>query len=439
MKGIGRFARNIFHSIADVGESFLDHTGIRGTALQKLLKLSNDLVSHKGAASGMALAREVFILYKSLDHLERLIFFKHLQRDFGPDIKTIKKISKDFIENPGEKTAEKLRESSISKRIKLFNRMNMAPNGTESIVHLREDLMSLLKNHPDLKPIDQDLKSLLKTWFNPGFLILKKIDWDTEAAILEKIILYDTVHNIDNWNDLKQRLVENRRCFAFFHPALEDEPLIFVEVALTRGIAPSMSSIFKLTEPPTPTKMNTAIFYSINNCQSGLRGIPLGNFLIKRVVAEIEIEIPSIKKFSSLSPVPGFSKWLIKQTNLKEANIPEIDKMMLMMLNKENWHQDPRAVSKLKRPLIKACAHYLKNVKKRNRPENAVARFHFGNGAELFRINWMGNTTKQGLNDSFGIMVNYRYDPRQIESNHEKYTRNGELALSKSIRSLLSS
>jgi malonyl-CoA decarboxylase len=436
MNGIGRFAKNIFESIADAGENFLDFTGLRGTPPQKLINLSEDLISHKGVASGIALARVVVNRYQSLNDKQKLAFFKDLKKSILTDIPAIKKLAEEFVSKPDEASLKKLSDQLKSKCQVLFSRMNMAPDGTKAIVSLRKDLLRFLPDNPELKVIDDDLKVLLTTWFNPGFLELRKIDWDTEASILEKIIRYETVHNIDNWNDLKQRLVENRRCFAYFHPALEDEPLIFVEVALTKGIASSVQTILN-EKTGEIDKMDTAIFYSINNCQRGLRGIPLGNFLIKRVVAEINQEIPGIRKFSSLSPVPGFTKWLIKQTDLKKSQLPEIDKRMLMLLNKENWHEDERALKELKKPLIKACAHYLVHEKSRNRPANSVARFHFGNGADLFRINWMGNTSKNGLNESFGIMVNYRYDLKDIESNHEHYMREGKLALSKSVRNLL--
>lgn len=436
MNGIGRFAKNIFQSIADVGENFLDFGKVRGTPVQKLNNLCKDLVSQKGAASGMALARAVVFHYQNLNEKDRLNFFTILLNEYGSDSLLIKEAAEEYISNPSEKSIDKIRTGVATKRLELFNRMNMAPNGTTAIVDMRRDLLRFLKNAPDLKPVDNDLKSLMISWFNPGFLELRRIDWDTEASILEKIIQYETVHNIENWNDLKQRLVENRRCFAFFHPALEDEPLIFVEVALTKGIAGSMETIFKQVTT-NKVKYDTAIFYSINNCQRGLRGIPLGNFLIKRVVAEIALEIPSIKKFSSLSPVTGFAKWFMKQTGLKEANLPEIDKMTLMLLNKKDWHKDKRAIDKLQDQLLEACAHYLVKEKERGRPINPVARFHFGNGAELYRINWMANTSAHGLEDSFGIMVNYRYDPKHIESNHEDYVRDGELAISKSVKALL--
>ena len=437
MKGIGHIAKNILNGIADAGENFIDDTLRRGTPLQKLKNLSLDLVSHKGVASGMALAREVVSAYQHLDKDERKAFFLWLAKDLGPDKKAVESAARAFLEHPGEEAVEALRKNTKSRRYKLFDRMNMAPDGTEAVVELRRDLMQELKKVPSLGVIDADLKELLKGWFNPGFLELRRIDWETEASILEKIIRYETVHNIASWNDLKIRLVENRRCFAFFHPALEDEPLIFVEVALTRGIASSMESLFDEGDED-PDRYDTAIFYSINNCQKGLSGIPLGNFLIKRVVAEIEREFPSIRKFSSLSPVTGFSRWLVKQTQKKKPDLPEMDKMMLMLLNKTDWHKDTRSISRLKKPLMQACAYYLLREKDRDRPVNGVARFHFGNGAELYRINWMANPSPHGLEDSFGIMVNYRYNPKDIESNHEEYISRGKLAALKSVRALLS-
>ena len=319
MNLIGRFARNVFESIADAGENFLDFTQLRGTPTQKLNELCLDLISHKGVASGIALAREVVSRYQKLDQDEKLDFFLELNRTIEPDLSEIKKVAEKFILNPDNNSLRELSKSISSQQRKLFSRMNMAPNGTEAIVSLRQDLIEFIPDHPQLKTINEALKVLLTVWFNPGFLVLKKIDWDTEASILEKIIQYETVHNIENWNDLKQRLVENRRCFAYFHPALEDEPLIFVEVALTKGIASSIQAIIE-ESGEIHEKKNTAIFYSINNCQLGLRGIPLGNFLIKMVVTELAAELSSLKKYSSLSPVTGFADWLLNEIDKPEKN-----------------------------------------------------------------------------------------------------------------------
>jgi len=428
MNFFSRFTRNVFESIADAGENFLDLTGLRGTASQTLTELSLDLISHKGVASGIALAREVVSRYEKLDNEEKVEFFKAINASTQPNLEQIKKSATAFIKSPDEQTLKKLGKSIQPKQIKLFSRMNMAPGGTLAIVNLRQDLLELLPTYPELKPVDETLRVLLTSWFNPGFLVLKKIDWETEASILEKIIQNETVHNIENWNDLKQRLTNNRRCFAWFHPALEDDPLIFVEVALTRGISSSIQSIISETKV-NGRKKNTAIFYSINNCQKGLRGIPLGNFLIKMAAHELNAEISSIKKYSSLSPVTGFAQWLMKNLEA-EAN-------ELKLLKNKDWYNDQKISEKLKNPLRKACAHYLVNVKENQKPVNSVARFHFGNGAELYRINWMGNTSVHGLTDSFGLMVNYRYDLKNIESNHENYIRKGELAVSNQVKKLL--
>lgn len=313
----------------------------------------------------------------------------------------------------------------------------MAPDGTQAIVSMREDLLDFLPSNPELKTIDNDLRILLTTWFNPGFLTLKKIDWDTEASILEKIIQYEAVHYIANWHDLKQRLVANRRCFAYFHPALEDEPLIFVEVALTKGIPGSIQSIIS-GEDNLDDYGNTAIFYSINNCQKGLTGIPLGNFLIKMVVTQIAAELPSVKTYATLSPIPGFTDWLKEELKSgKSKIITAKEQKILKMIEDGEWFKDKKKCDELKKPLIKACANYLVKVKRKDKPLNSVARFHFGNGAQLYRINWMGNTSVHGIEESFGLMVNYLYDLKQIESNHEAFVKHGKLAISKSVRSLL--
>ena len=437
MNIIGRFAKNLVGSVADAGEKFLDSRRLRGTSMQTLLKLCEDLISHKGVASGIALAREVVTRYGALTQKEKLTFFKDLQKRTGPNLKEISKIAATFAANPTEDGLIELRKNIRSDRRRLFSRMNMAPNGTQAIVNMRADLLGFISLHPELKSIDSDLRILLTTWFNPGFLILKKINWDTEASVLEKIIRYEAVHNIENFNDLKKRLVADRRCLAYFHPALDDEPLIFVEVALTRGISSSIQAIIS-EESDLDGDGNTAIFYSINNCQRGLSGIPLGNFLIKMVVKQIAVELPSIKTFSTLSPIPGFADWLKMEIESgKSEFIPAKELKILRMIEDNDWFIDKKKCNELKKPLINASANYLVSVKRKDKPSNAVARFHFGNGAQLYRINWMGNTSQQGIDESFGLMVNYLYDLKQIESNHEAYVQRGKLAVSKSIRSLV--
>ena len=439
MNIIGRFTKNIVDSVADAGEKFLNYSRLRGTSTQILLKLCDDLISHKGVASGIALAREVVVSYKKLSDTEKLEFFKNLYQNMGPDLEVISKVASNFTKTPNEETLADLTNKLKSKRQKLFSRMIMAPKGTKAIVDLREDLLGFIPGNNSLKVIDEELRALLTSWFNPGFLALTKIDWDTEASILEKIIQYELVHTIVGWNDLKNRLTNNRRCFAYFHPALEEEPLIFVEVALTKGISNSIQSIIN-TDREVEQKADTAIFYSINNCQPGLRKVPLGNFLIKMVVTELTRELPSIKKYSTLSPIPGFSNWLkneILSGSLKF--LTKDDRKTFNLLEDDLWYMDPTKSKKLKKPLIKACAYYLLIEKKYGKPINAVARFHFGNGAKLYRINWMGNTSEYGINKSFGLMVNYLYNLKKIEANHEAYVQNGELAISKSVKSILES
>jgi malonyl-CoA decarboxylase len=434
---IGRFAKNIFDSIADAGEKFLD-LRLRGSPTRVLIKLCEDLVSHKGVASGVALAREVVHRYQSLKQDEKLKFLLEINQKFSPNFEEIKKAADDFVLTPDEGALRNLSSTMESNRKKLFSRMNMAPDGTPAIVSLRQDLLGFIKDHSQLRELDEDLKELLTSWFNPGFLTLRRIDWDTEASILEKIIQYEAVHSIANWNDLKQRLVADRRCFAYFHPALEDEPLIFVEVALTKGIASSIQTIFK-ENGQSKEDANTAIFYSINNCQQGLRQIPLGNFLIKRVVNELALELPSIKTYSTLSPVTGFTQWLQNELKSDESEfLSQKEKEILNMIEHYSWPEDKEKRDMLQKPLIRACANYLVNIKKNGKPINAVARFHFGNGASLYRINWMGDTSRNGIKEYFGLLVNYLYDPKSIESNHERYVQEGKLAVSKSIRSALS-
>lgn len=434
---IGRFTKNLVDSVADAGEKFLDLRKFRATSIKNLLDLSTDLASHKGVASGLALARQVVNRYQALSADERLDFLLEVNQNLGPDMEKIKTMALSFADNPAEDSLFALSRQLQSNRQKLFSRMIMAPNGTPAIVSLREDVLDFLPAHPELKPMDNDLRALLTSWFNPGFLTLRKIDWDTEASILEKIIQYEAVHNITSWGDLKNRLVANRRCFAYFHPSLEDEPLIFVEVALTKGIVGSIQPI--ISEKSTLSDdEDTAIFYSISNCQRGLRGIPLGNFLIKIVVKELANELPSIKTYSTLSPVPGFTLWLTEELKLKRSEyFTEKEQEILKIIHDESWYNDANKCDMVKKTLIRACVQYLVKVKENNTPVNSVAKFHFGNGAQLYRINWMGNTSKHGIEESYGLMVNYLYDPKQIESNHEAYVKDGHLALSRAVRSVL--
>lgn len=434
---IGRFTKNLLDSIADAGEKFLNLKRLRGTPTQKFISLCEDLISHKGMASGLALARQVVNRYCRLKKNEKLWVLKELNRIAGPDLAEIQNASKKFVQVPSEENLSLLSKAIKTKRHKLFSRMMMAPGGARTLLKLRADLLDFMPKNPELKGMDEDLKNLLKSWFNPGFLTLRKIDWNTEAAILEKIIEYEAVHDIKNWNDLKQRLVEDRRCFAYFHPSLEDEPLIFVEVALTRGISSSIQEIFK-SEKNAGRPANTAIFYSISNCQRGLQNIPLGNFLIKIVVMQLAQDLPAIKTYCTLSPIPGFAKWLKHEMHsIKPEFLNEEDFQVLKILDEDGWQNNAKKCGEVRKPLSRACAQYLVQAKRDGFPLDPVAKFHFGNGARLYRINWMGNSSANGIEESFGLMVNYLYDPGQIESNHEAYVQHGELSMSKRVKAML--
>jgi len=328
---------------------------------------------------------------------------------------------------PNQESAQALSRVAEPARQRLFRGINMAPGGTAVLVAMRTHLLGLLDEHPDLSPVEADFAHLLKSWFNRGFLTLDQIDWGTPALILEKIISYEAVHAIRGWDDLRRRLEEDRRCFAFFHPALPDEPLIFVEVALVDGLADQIGPLLSLeSEVGDASSADTAIFYSISNCQEGLRGISFGNFLIKQVVQRLLRDFPNLKQFSTLSPIPGFGAWLDKarkEKNPAVASLPENPS-----LHDQSEHRED---------LIRMAAHYLVNEKSRGRPLDPVARFHLGNGARLERINWMGDPSEKGIAQSAGMLVNYLYDLDKIEGYHEAFVNEGAVACSRLVRGLL--
>ena len=314
----------------------------------------------------------------------------------------------------------------------------MAPNGTSIIVSLREDLLKILKENKDLASLDEDLKHLFKSWFNPGFLKLKKITWDTKAAILEKIIKYERVHHMKDMNELKRRLGEDRRFFSYFHPALEDEPIIFVQVALTNGLGRSIQEITKQSSGDEK-KYDTATFYSISNCQEGLSRVTLGNFLIKRVVYEIQEELPHIKNFGTLSPIPGFVDWFSYLEESKIKNIlGNIKNQDVMFLKSKDLKIGDKRIIDNKEAIIKLVSHYIVNEKNSDGlPVNDVSRFHLGNGAIVEDIIINANISDIGFKRSFGVMVNYLYELRNIEKNHEEYMNKKKVILSDKLKKYL--
>ncbi len=437
------FLQELLTTVADTSRSFLPGRMFAETDGQRGLQaLVDALMSGKGEASGMAIAHQLLRHYRELDDDMRRVFFQYLAQVLQPDPAVVQAAAEAYRNDPVDAHLKALQRAVESPCQEFFRRLNMAPGATAEIVAMRRELLAHMRDEPSLQAIDRDLFHLLQSWFNRGFLVLRRIDWQTPAAILEKIIAYEAVHEIDGWEDLRRRLEPaDRRCFGFFHPSLVDEPLIFVEVALTDSVAGNIAS---LIDPPRDTvsmtmsvKPTTAVFYSISNCQEGLRGVSFGNFLIKQVVDELSREFPSLTTFVTLSPVPSFARWLNEQRqDDSEAGIlNSTERELLKYLDEPAWWADDTAVDLLREPLIGLAAHYFLDVKGRGgKPLDPVARFHLGNGARLERINWMSDLSERGLAQSFGIMVNYLYDTREIEANHEAFANEGTVAASRVVR-----
>ena len=430
--------RQIISSIADAGKQLFNKKDIKKNDLDSILSLCDDLISNKGAAFGITVARDITELYQTLSIDNKILFFKSINEKYRPSFTKVNEAIDVYKNSQNEKTLSDLFKVSEGKRRELFMRMNMAPNGTSIIVSLREDLLKILKENRDLVSLDEDLKHLFKSWFNPGFLKLKKITWDTKAAILEKIIKYERVHHMKDMNELKRRLGEDRRFFSYFHPALEDEPIIFVQVALTNGLGRSIQEITKQSSGDEK-KYDTATFYSISNCQEGLSRVTLGNFLIKRVVYEIQEELPHIKNFGTLSPIPGFVDWFSYLEESKIKNIlGNIKNQDVMFLKSKDLKIGDKRIIDNKEAIIKLVSHYIVNEKNSDGlPVNDVSRFHLGNGAIVEDIIINANISDIGFKRSFGVMVNYLYELKNIEKNHEEYMNKKKVILSDKLKKYL--
>lgn len=383
-----------------------------------------------------------------------------------PDETTLRQAAQNYLEAPSPERATQLSKAADPPRQELLRRLNMADGATATLVAMRKELRSYLRTEPDLWPLEYDLHHLLFSWFNRGFLKLRRIDWQTPAATLEKLITYEAVHEIQGWDDLRRRLAADRRCFGFFHPSLPGEPLIFVEVALVKGLATSIDALVgkqydEKIAHENESLADTAIFYSISNCQDGLRGISFGNFLIKQVVAELNKELPQITRFATLSPIPGFRRWMKKyffeqrtpaliellQDEEKQA-IREADgkqtedaiDALSHLLDSDDWWKDDVKIKALHQPLVRLCAAYLTTPQESDlTPTDPVARFHLRNGARLEAINWLGNMTPHAIEQSFGLMTNYLYEPNEIEANHEAFEHDGTVPHSAAVAALLQS
>jgi len=418
-------------------------------------QMLRSLDGRAGGVTARARAADLGRTYLSLDAAGRERFLQLLAREFDVDHDEVRHRCQTLIEaaDPAGRNAEEraLRAALEPPRITLLRQFNALPEGVKFLVDRRAELLDLGRNDPLLSGLEDDLKGLLANWFDIGFLELKRITWESAAALLEKLMVYEAVHEIRGWTDLKNRLDADRRCFAFFHPRMPDEPLIFVEVALVSGMAGDVHALLDEAAPiGDPQAADAAIFYSISNCQRGLGGISFGDFLIKRVVDALATELPRLKIFATLSPVPGFRAWLEQQSRsapgdfilaaersaIEALGVEESD--LLVLLNKEGWQDNPRVVAALREPLIRLCARYLLRERASSgRALDPVAHFHLSNGARIERLNWLGDTSPKGLQQSAGIMVNYLYRLGDIEANHEAYRGEGRVAASSTLRNLV--
>ena len=437
------FFGELLQTIAERGRSLIDRARERrdspAETTESLADLCEELLSNRGEASGVALAREILARYADLTIGPRIAFFEALATRFGTDQARIEAALEAWRATPSDATAAELHAATEPRRQELLRRLNLAPQGTGALVEMRGQLLDTLARREDLAAVDADFAHLFSSWFNRGFLVLRRINWSTPAVVLEKIIRYEAVHQIQDWVDLRARINSpDRCCYAFFHPALVDEPLIFVEVALTREIPGAIAPILELKrEPLDPERATTAVFYSISNCQRGLAGVTFGSFLIKQVVAEICREMPRLSTFVTLSPTPNFAGWLARQRAQSSPALAETDRAALAGLDQADWWNDEAAIEEMREPMLRAAATYFMTGRNSGgSPIDAVARFHLGNGARLERLNWPADLSDRGLRQSGGLMVNYRYDLGDIEKNHEAYAENRAIIATSAIKKL---
>lgn len=438
-------------------QTFLGNDGKRALTDRQLDKLRNQLQECASGLGGEVSARlraaKLGESYLELNDAGRHAFLRLIATEFGPDPDKVAKAHVAYqaaVGTPGEWDAEAgLRGAMRSSRIRILTQFNALPQGVKFLVDLRVDLLRFLEHDPELAALDRELENRLTAWFDVGFLELKRITWQSPAALLEKLIQYEAVHAIRSWTDLKNRLDSDRRCYAFFHPRMPEEPLIFVEVALVNKLADSVQELLDEHAPVfDPQKASTAIFYSISNTQEGLRGVSFGNFLLKRVIDDLKRDLPQLNQFATLSPLPAFRHWLRKHPELwaaafdaaklerlaKLGKIAPTPEAVAALMDSSDWWRHPRLANALANPLERLAAHYLLHARSGNRPLDPVARFHLGNGARVERLNVCGDTSDKGLQQAHGMMVNYLYDPSHIEANVEALLREQLIAASGSVR-----
>ncbi len=448
-----QWLERLFETVADRGRELLhvqagkEYGDTVGSWCQKLL-------IGRGEASSIAIARDILQYYAGLDDSGRIGFFDMLYWSFGPEVERIRNSADKFLDTRDDQTLIDLMRAVEPPRQELFRRLNMAPYGTRALVRMRADLIRLSSDRPHLRLVDADLRHLLSSWFNRGFLRLRRIEWRSPAHVLEKLIDYESVHEITGWPDLRRRMAPDRRCFAFFHPALSDEPLIFVAVALVKGVAATITPLIDQNSPiADPAEADTAMFYSINNTQRGLAGISFGNFLIKQVLVDLQQELPSLTTFATLSPAPrfaealrdvankrppaGFDEQVVRVVLSQRADLPrELSEAedpcvaLYRALEIDGGELEPRFLEVLSALLLM----YLTRARRRDGSlYDPVAEFHLANGAQIERINTAADLSAAGRRRSWGLMVNYRYDPETVVANHEAFVNSGMIAMSKRL------
>jgi malonyl-CoA decarboxylase len=410
----------------------------------RLEALSHVLMSVKGEASGVAIAADILDSYAKAAMDDRLTFFRLLADRYAPDAERVKAACAAYLEAPSATHLSVLTQVVESPRRGFFRRLNLAPGATSRLVEMRSDLLGHLKASPELSAVNDDLFFLLQSWFNRGFLEMRRLSWSSPADILERIIRYEAVHSIKDWADLRSRLdPADRRCFAFFHPAMPDEPLIFVEVALTAEIPDNIQEILDPARPQIDlAEARCAVFYSISNCQKGLQGVSFGNFLIKQVAADLSRELPQLRRFVTLSPAPGFMAYLraVAAASTDAHRVDRPDAADVERLARPGWWDDAVGADRLREIVLPhALRYFLEATLTSGKPLDPVERFHLGNGARLERINWLADRSDYGQRQSGGVMVNYLYDLAEVEENHEAFAQRGIIVTGKPIQQLAKS
>ncbi len=420
-------------------------------------KIDACLEARGGEVSARARAAELGETYLTLNAEGRRRFLVILARDYGIDHGALEIAIADRAQAKGPGAIRRadvaLKNALVSPRVRLLSQFNGLDEGVKFLVDMRAELKVLAKKRSYLRSLDGELRDLLESWFDVGFLNLTRITWETPAALLEKLIEYEAVHAIRSWDDLKNRLEADHRCYAFFHPHMPGEPLIFVEVALVNGMSENVQQLLDVSAPAEdPDRADTAIFYSISNCQDGLAGISFGSFLIKRVADDLAHALPKIKTFATLSPVPGFRRWLDSQTAgaggdlLTSAETQRLESFsdadsgtgaLMELLSRPTWHRDEAVAAVLGPVLTRLCAIYLTTARSGASALDRVAHFHLANGARIERVNWLADTSERGLAQSVGMMVNYRYRLDRVEQNHEAYAGEGKVIASSDVRKLV--